>query len=62
MKKVTKIVVGVMGLMVFCMLSAIFYGKTAQAETVIPLGDTWTGKEIRLPNTSISLPFHPMAR
>lgn len=42
MKKVTKIVAGVMGLMVFCMLSAISYGKTAQAETVIPLGDTWT--------------------
>lgn len=42
MKKMTKIVVGVMGLMFFCMLSAISYGKTAQAETVIPLGDTWT--------------------
>lgn len=42
MKKMTKIVIGVMGLMFFCMLSAISYGKTAQAETVIPLGDTWT--------------------
>lgn len=42
MKKMTKIVIGVMGLMFFCMLSAISYGKTAQAKTVIPLGDTWT--------------------
>lgn len=42
MKKMTKTVIGVMGLMFFCMLSAISYGKTAQAETVIPLGDTWT--------------------
>ena len=42
MKKMTKIVAGVMGLMFFCMLSAISYGKTAQAETVIPLGDAWT--------------------
>ena len=42
MKKMTKLVIGVMGLMFFCMLSAISYGKTAQAETVIPLGDTWT--------------------
>lgn len=42
MKRMTKMVIGVMGLMFFCMLSAISYGKTAQAETVIPLGDTWT--------------------
>ncbi len=42
MKRMRKTMVGVMGLMFFCMLSVISYGKTAQAETVIQLGDTWT--------------------
>ena len=44
MKKMTKTMIGVMGLMFFCMLSAISYGKTAQAEAVIPLEDTWMNR------------------
>lgn len=42
MVKITKKVIGMIGLMVLCMLSVVSYEKTAQAETLIPLGDTWT--------------------
>lgn len=42
MVKITKKVIGMMGLMVLCMLSVVSYEKTARAETLIPLGDTWT--------------------
>lgn len=42
MVKITKKVIGMMGLMFLCMLSVISYEKTAQAESLISLGDTWT--------------------
>ena len=42
MVKIRKKVIGIIGLMFLCMLNIISHEKTAQAETEIPLGDTWT--------------------
>ena len=42
MVEITRKIIGMIGLMFLCTLSVFLYEKTARAETLIPLGDTWT--------------------
>ena len=42
MEKITKKVIGMIGVMFLCMLSVISHKKMVQAESIISLGDTWT--------------------